>query len=128
MSEEIFLIEQVGDTLVVTPQGDLFQYRYESLRNGYNEIYRRLTAEDVRHLAIDFLSTGHFGSAFVGMLIKLAKKVRHDGGEAVLCGLTNPMKEILDQLMLLENVQSDFFWTPYPDRSTALAALEQHKS
>lgn len=125
MSEtEIFQYEQVDNILVVVPQGDLFQYRFEALRNGYNETYRKLMDESIKHLVIDFQSVGHFGSAFIGMLIKLAKKVRQDGGEAVLASLTSDMTDVLQNLMLLENVKTDFFWVPFPDRAAALESLQ----
>ncbi len=121
---EVFSYEQVEDVLVVTPQGDLFQYRYEALRNAYNETYRKLTDESTKHLLIDFQSVGHFGSSFIGMLIKLAQKVRLGKGEAALCGLTPDMKDVLNNLMLLENVKTDFFWVPFPSREEAIAFLK----
>lgn len=122
---DVFLYEQSDDILVVTPQGDLFQYRFEALRNAYNETYRMITADAVKHLLIDFQSVGHFGSAFIGMLIKLAKAIRNGGGEAALCGLTPEMKDVLDNLMLLENVKTDFFWVPLPNRPDAIAFLKK---
>ena len=125
---EVFEYEQLEDVLVVTPQGDLFQYRFEALRNAYNDTYRKITDESVKHLLIDFQSVGHFGSAFIGMLIKLAKAVRGGGGEAALCGLTPDMKDVLDNLMLLENVKTDFFWVPHPNRSEALDLLKNAKA
>lgn len=125
---DVFLYEQLDDVLVVTPQGDLFQFRYEALRNAYNDTYRQLTDESVKHLLIDFQSVGHFGSSFIGMLIKLAQKVRLGKGEAALCGLTPDMKDVLNNLMLLENVKTDFFWVPFPGRDEAIAFLRNPES
>lgn len=118
---EIFQFEQLQNVLVLTPQGDLFQYRFEALRNAYNDTYRMISQGETKHLLIDFQSTGHFGSAFVGILIKLAKAIRAKGGEAALCGLTADMKDVLDNLMLLENVKTDFFWVPFEGRDEAIA-------
>lgn len=118
---DIFDFEQLDEVLVLTPQGDLFQYRFEALRNAYNDTYRLISQDGTKHLLIDFQYTGHFGSAFVGMLIKLAKAIRAKGGEAALCGLTDDMKGVLDNLMLLENVKTDFFWVPFPGRDEAIA-------
>ena len=122
-NSEIFVYEREGNSLIVVPQGDLFQYRYEDLRNGYNEMYRMLNEPDTVSLIIDFSRTEHFGSAFIGMLIKLARECRRGGGDALLCGLSKSMREVLDSLMLLENVTTDFFWVPYDSRAEALAAL-----
>ena len=124
MSDAVFQYEQVDDILVVTAQGDLFQYRYEDLRNGYNDTYRMLLDDSIKHLVFDFAAVGHFGSSFIGMLIKLAQKVRKDGGEAVLCSLTPEMREVMQNLMLLENVKTDFFWVPFDTRAEAITSLQ----
>ena len=128
VDENVFDYEQIEDVLVLTPQGDLFQYRYEALRNAYNETYRRLDDVAIRHLLIAFQSVGHFGSPFIGMLIKLAQKIRRADGEAALCGLTPDMQDVLKGLMLLENVKTDFFWVPFEGRAEALAFIRERAS
>ena len=73
------------------------------------------------------LSSGgleYFGSTFIGMLIRLAKKARADSGEAVLCCLSETMREMMKNMMLLENTKTDFFWTPYESKDAALTALK----
>jgi anti-anti-sigma factor len=74
-------------------------------------------------LVIDFSKLDYFGSTFVGILIRLAKRARGNGGEAYLCCLSDNMRDMLKTLMLLENTKTDFFWIPFPDQATALAAL-----
>ena len=125
MSVQVFRFEQLADSLVVTPQGNLFEHRYEDIRNGYNETYRKLDDPEIMNLVVDFSTTVHFGSTFIGLLIKLAQKCRRAGGEAVLCGLSRDMREVMDSLMLLENVATDFFWVPFETREQALASLEK---
>lgn len=120
---KVFSFEQVENTLVVMAHGDLFQHRFEDLRNGYNDTYRKLSEEGVDNLVIDFKEVEHFGSAFIGMLIKLAQKARLGGGQAMLCSLSDSMVEVLKSLMLLENVNSDFFMVPQPNRESAMKAL-----
>ena len=34
------------------------------------------------------------------------------------------MKDVLNNLMLLENVKPDFFWVPFPSREEAIAFLK----
>lgn len=120
---QVFSFEQVGQTLVVVANGDLFQHRFEDIRAGYNEAYRLLNQDGVDNLLVDFSAVSHFGSAFIGMLIKLSQKARLGGGESVLCNLSASMIEVLNSLMLLENVKTDFFMVQYPDRESALKAL-----
>ena len=59
------------------------------------------------------------------MLIRLAKKARQGGGEAVLCNLSENMKQMMKTLMLLENTKTDFFWVPFDSRDAAMASLQE---
>lgn len=121
---EIFHFEHVEDTLVVTPSGSLMQVRDGDIRDAYNETYRLLCQPETKNLLIDFGQLEYFGSTFIGMLIRLAKKARADSGEAVLCCLSETMREMMKNMMLLENTKTDFFWTPYESKDAALTALK----
>ena len=122
--EQIMDITQQGDLLVVTPVGNLFEYRFEDLRNGYNDAYRMLCGPGIKNLLVDFEKVDHFGSAFIGMLIKLAQKARKDGGEAMLCSLSDSIQQVLKSLMLLENVNTDFFMRQFANRDEAIEFLK----
>ena len=121
--KQVFEFERSGDVLVVVPTGSLMEFRDNDIRNAYNDTYRYLNEPDVKHLLVDFSNLEYFASTFVGMLIRLAKKARQGGGEAVLCKLSDNMKQMMKTLMLLENTKTDFFWVPYESRDAALAAL-----
>ena len=127
MTEEkqVFEFERSGNVLIVTPTGSLMEFRDNDIRNAYNDTYRYLSEPDTKHLLIDFSKLEYFASTFVGMLIRLAKKARQGGGEAVLCKLSDNMKQMMKTLMLLENTKTDFFWVPYDSRDAALAALKE---
>lgn len=127
-SIEIFEFEHIADTLVVTPTGSMVQVRDGDIRDAYNETYRLLCQPEVSNLLIDFEKLDYFGSTFIGMLIRLAKKARADGGEAFLCCLSSTMRDMMKNLMLLENTKTDFFWTPFETREAAMAALDQNQS
>ena len=124
---DVFQFEQVNHTLVVTPVVDLMQVRDSDIRDAYNETYRLLCQPEVSNLLVDFEKLDYFGSTFIGMLIRLAKKARSDGGEALLCCLSSTMRDMMKNLMLLENTKTDFFWTPYDTRQAAIAALDQNQ-
>lgn len=121
--KQLFEFERAGDVLILTANGPFMEFRDNDIRNGYNEAYRRLCEPGTRHLLVDFSRLDYFGSTFVGILIRLAKRARGNGGEAYLCHLSDNMRDMLRTLMLLENTKTDFFWVPFQDRSSALAAL-----
>lgn len=127
MSSTPFAFEKQGNILIIVPSGSMMEYRDEDLRTAYNETYRRLCQDDTLHLLVDFSQLEYFGSTFIGMLIRLAKAARKAGGEAVLCDLSDGMKEMMKTLMLLENTKTDFFWVPFPDRAAAVDSLENKK-
>lgn len=119
----VFEFERAGNVLIVVPTGSLMEFRDNDIRNAYNDTYRYLSEPEVRHLLVDFSNLEYFASTFVGMLIRLAKKARQGGGEAVLCKLTDNMKQMMKTLMLLENTKTDFFWVPFDSREAAMASL-----
>lgn len=121
--KSVFEFENLGDVLIVVPTGSLAEFRDNDIRDAYNETYRLLSEPNVKHLLVDFSSLTYFGSTFIGMLIRLAKKARQGGGQAVLCNLSDNMKGMMKTLMLLENTKTDFFWTPFKDRPSAMASL-----
>ncbi len=121
--KQVFEFEQAGNVLVVIAHGPFMEFRDNDIRNAYNEAYRLLNEPETKHLLVDFSSLEYFGSTFVGILIRLAKKARANKGEAVLCHLSDNMRDMLKTLMILENAKTDFYWVPYPTREAALAAL-----
>jgi anti-anti-sigma factor len=100
------------------------EFRDSDVRNAYNEAYRLLSQPGARHLLVDFSRLEYFGSTFVGILIRLARKVRQCGGETVLCSLSGTMQEMLRTLMLLENTKTDFVMKPFADTPQAIAYLQ----
>ena len=127
MSQQVcvFDFDRSENILIVVPQGDVTEVRDSDIRDAYNNTYREITQEHVKHLLIDFSQLNYFGSTFVGILIRLAKKIRLDGGEAVLCNLSDNMKGMMKTLMLLENTKTDFFWVPFDTRDDAVRFLHE---
>lgn len=123
-AKEVFDYDRVGRILVVVPNGSLIEFRDADIRNAYNETYRLINEPDTDHLLFDFSRLEYFGSSFVGVLIRLARKARQGGGEAVLCNLSDNMREMMKTMMLLENTKTDFFWVPFPTRADAISSLE----
>ena len=123
--KQVFEFERAGNVLIVAPTGSLMEFRDNDIRDAYNDTYRYLNEDETKHLLVDFSHLTYFGSTFVGMLIRLAKKARQGGGEAVLCNLSDNMKDMMKTLMLLENTKTNFFWVPFNSRAEALASLNK---
>ena len=79
----------------------------------------------MRHLLMDFSQLDYFGSTFVGILVRLARKARSNQGEAALCHLSSNMRDMMKTLMLLENSKIDFAFTSFPTREAALERLAE---
>lgn len=122
-SKSVFEFEMTADVLIVTPNGPLMEFRDDDIRHAYNESYRILSEPGIRHLLMDFSRLDYFGSTFVGILYRLARKARTRNGDAALCHLSDNMKDMLKSLMLLENPKIDFSFTPHVTRQVALQHL-----
>jgi anti-anti-sigma factor len=120
---QVFEFERHENVLIITPNGPFMDFRDNDVRDGYNAAYRILTEPEVEHLIVDFTRMDYFGSTFVGILIRLSKKVRRDGGKAVLCNLSENMHQMMKSLMLLENNKVDFSWTSAENRDAALQQM-----
>lgn len=120
---QFFEFEQSGNVLIVVAHGPIMEFRDKDIRDAYNEAFRRLDEPDTKHLLIDFSNLDYFGSTFVGILIRLARKARSNTGVAALCCLSGDLREMLKTLMLLENPKVDFSLVPYATRTEALKAL-----
>lgn len=123
---QVFDFERHGDVLIITPLGRFMEHRDHDFRNAYNDAYRILCEPGVRHLLVDFSKMDYFGSMFVGILIRLSRKVRSGGGEAFLCNLSSDMRQMLKTLMLLENTKTDFFWRVCESRDDGLQRLAEY--
>jgi anti-anti-sigma factor len=124
-SKQVFEFEITADVLIVTPQGSFMEFRDVDIRNAYNESYRLLNEPGMRHLLMDFSQFEYFGSTFVGILVRLARKARSNKGEAALCHLSANMRDMMKTLMLLENPKIDFAFTSFPTRDAALQQLAE---
>ncbi|MCH2211923.1 MAG: STAS domain-containing protein [Fuerstiella sp.] len=120
----VFDYETIGDILIVTPKRDVTSFRDHELRDAYNEAYRQLMSGSLRNIIFDLSHLDHFGSTFVGMMLRLAKRSGDNGGSTVLCHMSDNVRHILKQLMLLENPKTGFLWRQMPTRANAVEWIE----
>lgn len=122
-NKQIFTFEVSSSVLILSANGSFMEFRDADIRDAYNEAYRLLMQPESRHLLVDFSNLQYFGSTFVGILIRLSQRVHSNGGQSVLCSLSDTMEQMLKSLMLLENPKADFSFRSMPDRSAAMEYL-----
>lgn len=115
---KIFTVEQVGDIVVVIPEGDGSAFRYQDLQVEVNSIRGVLTKPEYRHLVIDLSLMDYFGSEFIGALVSMAREVRNRRGIACMCSASDQMLEVLKGMALFK------VWPYYLTRAEALATIQ----
>jgi anti-anti-sigma factor len=84
--------ERIGDTCVVTAKGRLDG----SASAAFAEKVGGLIASPSPKLLIDFAGVDFVTSAGLRAVLVLVKKVKAAGGSFVLCGVQEPVREVLD--------------------------------
>ena len=114
---KVFKVEQEGETVVVIPQGHPIAFRYNEIHVEANAVIRLLDDAGLKNVVLDFTVTDYASSMIIGALIRMARKVTNQGGQAVMCHANENMFEILTTMNLLK------LWPYYETREEALAAL-----
>jgi anti-anti-sigma factor len=119
-ADEIFEIEQQGETIIVVPTLDLRELDYQWIEEGARKIFGLLNGTGVKNVVLDFHKTDYYGSTALGFFMKLWKRVRMRNGRLAFCNVSNHEKEIL-QIMKLAHL-----WPICSrSRSEALEAVKQ---
>jgi anti-anti-sigma factor len=114
---EAFKIDRAGTALVVAPQGDSHGFRYDALHYEYNQLHKALLEPELKHMVVDLGDVEFLGSLMLGVIIKLSRNVKEQGGKVLLCNVSDLMKSVLDS-QNLGNV-----WPQFNGRDQALNAL-----
>jgi stage II sporulation protein AA (anti-sigma F factor antagonist) len=113
----IFEVTRTGDTLVVTPQGDLRELDWYELDAAGTAVLRRLDDAKVRNVVVDFAELGSCGSTALGLFAGLWRKARRNGGGMAICNVSDNLREVLAVTRL------DDFWPAYESLDEALRAV-----
>jgi anti-anti-sigma factor len=90
-----FRIEQLGDTIVVTPMIDLGELEYARIERDGRVVLARLAASDAKHVVVDCSEMEYCGSAALGFFVRVWKRVRTQGGQMAFCNVSADEQEIL---------------------------------
>lgn len=111
---KLFQIEQIGDTVVVTPQGQGPGFRYQDLHVEANAVRGHLLKSGRCNLIMDLAAMDYCGSEFIGSLISMLREVRNRGGKAMFCRANANMHKVLDNMSLFR------LWPYFATREAAL--------
>ncbi|MGP0069291.1 MAG: STAS domain-containing protein [Isosphaeraceae bacterium] len=102
-----------GDVVVVSNFGRLMNDpRYVDASEDIGD----LLDQGFRHFILDLSAVRETGATFLGVLMTITRRIRRDGGEAVLANLTRQM-----EAFLLKEMQMEEFWDVFPTIADAIA-------
>lgn len=114
---KIFQVQQIENTLVITPQGEGSAFRYQDLHLETNAVRAKLAAPEIRNLIIDLSQMSYFGSEFIGALVSLLRETRTRKGKACICSASPQMLQVLQNMSLFK------LWPYYETQDQAAAEL-----
>jgi anti-anti-sigma factor len=115
----IFQVEQVGPTVILTPRADPSSARYRDLQGEVNSVRTHMTLPENLNLVVDLRHCAYFGSEFIGALVSILREVRRRQGQCALCGATDQMRTVLQNMSLFK------LWPYFETRDDALTAIVQ---
>jgi anti-anti-sigma factor len=116
MNLKIFQFEQVGDVVVLTPEGEGSAFRYQDLHLEVNAVRAHMMKPGQRHLIIDLNRMDYFGSEFIGALVSMLRETKMRRGVACFCCARPQMIQVLSNMALFK------LWPHFESRQLALEA------
>jgi anti-anti-sigma factor len=113
----IIEIERHGDIAIIIPATEVETIQWELVDQAEEIVLGPLKREPASDVIVDLSRVSYFGSVFLSFLLRCHKRVKQDGGEMVLCGVSDRAKELLRLTAL------DTIWAIYNTREQALEAL-----
>jgi len=116
---QVFALESIEDTLVVTIQTENAGFVDQGLSADLDAVYRILADSEIHHVLVDFSQIEYFSSSILEALRNIWLQVKRRGGKMALCCLSPGGREILHLSRF------DTIWTTHNSQSEALTALHQ---
>ena len=88
-------IEQLGETMVLTPSKDLSELDFEQIERDAEHALRMLDGSRAKNVVVDFCHTDYYGSTALSFFVKVWKRVREVGGAMAFCNLSEHERAIL---------------------------------
>jgi anti-anti-sigma regulatory factor len=97
-------VERVGDTLVVTPAGDLTSFSRTLVSAELKRVQELLGALDVNHVLFDLGNARYFGAEAIGLFLQMKQSLRPEG-RLVFCETSRDMKTLFEHLQVNQVVE-----------------------
>lgn len=114
----VFLAESKGDTLIVSPTGEAFEFRHMMVVSEMKAILEILEEPEVNNLVIDLSREEYYGSVIIGALNTMVSHMIDNGKHVVTCCASEEMQNVIRIMGLSER------WPNHPTRRKALKALK----
>jgi anti-anti-sigma factor len=114
----VFATQLVGQTLVVTPQGDSTGFRYNDIHAETNAVITAIDRQNAQNLVINFNSVEIVGSIMISAIIKLARKITSKKGQAAFCSASETMEEVMQSMNLTR------LWPCFESQEEAIKSFE----
>ena len=114
----VFKVEEVADTLIVSPMVDGCGFRYQQLHIEANSLQRKFDEKRYGNLVVDLHNLNYFGSELIGVLIRLARTVSDAKGRAAFCSPSPRMLEVLEGMRLSK------LWPIFGSREEAIKHIK----
>lgn len=99
---KVFHTEADGDVLIVAPRGDAASFRQSDVVQELSTLMDLAGGDRYKHLVVDLEAEQYFGSTMVGAIQSLTQRVKERGGKAVLCNVSDTMRNMLQRLKMTE--------------------------
>ena len=113
----IFTRESYGNTLVVNPLIHLGSIHEPEIVHETEDILNLINTSASINLVIDLARGDYLGTAMLGAVVKLWKRVSQRGGRLALCNVSENILQVL-RITKLHTI-----WPIYGTREQALAAV-----
>lgn len=118
MKLKIFQLDQVGETVIVTPDGEGSAFRYQDLHLEVNAIRAHMMKPGQRNLVVDLNKMDYFGSEFIGALVSMLRETKMRRGLACFCSARPQMVQVLSNMALFK------LWPHFDSREAAVEAAK----
>lgn len=113
----VIQIERHGDIAIIVPASEVESMSWELMPLAADIVLAPLKKEPASSVIMDLSHVSFFGSMFLSLLLRCHTLVKQQGGEMVLCGVSDQALELLRVTAL------DTLWALYDTREQAIDAL-----
>ena len=117
LANEYFQVKRHGDVAVIVPSPEVEHLPENTIATAAAMVLAPLKEDPPTHLIVDLEGVRYFGSSFITFLLRCHLPVKQQGGELVIAGVNDRIRELLRTTAL------DTMWALYDTRAEAIAAL-----